>query len=46
VVSDDHERSRARLRLSAAAALVLRNGLSLMGVTAPDRMAREVEVES
>jgi arginyl-tRNA synthetase len=46
VVSDDAQRSRARLRLSAAAKRVLRNGLGLMGVTAPDRMAREVEVES
>ncbi|MGH7741616.1 MAG: arginine--tRNA ligase [Candidatus Eiseniibacteriota bacterium] len=43
VVGDDRERSRARLRLAAAAALVLRNGLALMGVTAPDRMEREAE---
>jgi arginyl-tRNA synthetase len=46
VVSDDRERSRARLRLAAAAKQVLRNGLGLMGVTAPDRMAREAEAHA
>ena len=46
VVGDDRDRSRARLRLAAAAALVLRNGLALMGVSAPERMEREAEVEA
>jgi arginyl-tRNA synthetase len=46
VVSDDVPRSRARLRLSAATAAVLRNGLALMGVSAPERMEREAPVGS
>jgi arginyl-tRNA synthetase len=46
VVSEDRPRSRIRLRLAAAAGRVLRNGLALLGVTAPDRMDREVEVEA
>ncbi len=46
VVSDDAARSRARLRLAAAAGRVLRNGLGLMGVSAPDRLEREAEVEA
>jgi arginyl-tRNA synthetase len=46
VVGDDVPRSRARLRLSAATAAVLRNGLALMGVSAPERMERETMVES
>ncbi|MBI1798098.1 MAG: arginine--tRNA ligase [Candidatus Eisenbacteria bacterium] len=46
VVSEDAPRSRARLRLAAAAAVALRNGLSLMGVSAPERMEREAEVEA
>jgi len=46
VVGEDLGRSRARLRLAAAAARVLHNGLSLMGVTAPDRMAREAEARA
>jgi arginyl-tRNA synthetase len=40
VVSDDVERSRARLELADAARQVIRNGLALMGVTAPERMDR------
>ena len=43
VVSDDAERSRARLEIADAARIVLRNGLALMGVSAPDRMARAGE---
>ncbi len=43
VVSDDAARSRARLELAEAARLVLRNGLALMGVSAPERMARVEE---
>ncbi len=43
VVSDDVARSRARLRLAEAARIVLRNGLALMGVSAPERMSRATE---
>jgi arginyl-tRNA synthetase len=43
VVSDDVTASRSRLRLAAAAGTVLRNGLALMGVSAPDRLERTVE---
>jgi len=43
VVGDDAGRSRERLLLSEAARLVLRNGLALMGVSAPERMEREAE---
>jgi arginyl-tRNA synthetase len=45
VVSDDVPRSRARLLLCAAARTVIRNGLGLMGVSAPERMERAMEVE-
>lgn len=45
VVSDDVEKSRRRLEITDAARIVLRNGLSLMGVSAPERMTRaETEV--
>jgi len=43
VVSDDVARSRDRLLLSEAARIVLRNGLALMGVSAPDRLERADE---
>ncbi|MEO5987459.1 MAG: arginine--tRNA ligase [Candidatus Eisenbacteria bacterium] len=43
VVSEDAELSRHRLRLCAAAQQVLRNGLALMGVSAPERLERAVE---
>jgi arginyl-tRNA synthetase len=43
VVSDDAERSRLRLELADATRQVLRNGLALMGVTAPERMDRAGE---
>jgi len=43
VVSDDAARSRERLLLAEAARIVLRNGLALMGVSAPERMEREAE---
>jgi arginyl-tRNA synthetase len=43
VVSDDPARSRERLLLSASARIVLRNGLALMGVSAPERMERASE---
>jgi len=43
VVSDDLVLSRHRLRLCAAAAEVLRSGLALMGVSAPERLERTVE---
>lgn len=38
--------SRHRLRLCAAAAQVLRNGLGLMGVSAPERLERPAEAGS
>ncbi len=43
VVSDDAALTRHRLRLCAATQQVLRNGLALMGVSAPERMEREAE---
>jgi arginyl-tRNA synthetase len=43
VVSDDRERSRARLQLAGAARQVIANGLALMGVAAPERMERVAE---
>ena len=46
VVSDDAARSRARLQIADAARVVLRNGLALMGVGAPERMERTEEVAS
>ena len=44
VVGDDVAVSRARLRIAASARQVLRNGLALMGVSAPERMERASEV--
>jgi arginyl-tRNA synthetase len=38
VVTEDEAASRARLALVRAVGIVLRNGLDLMGVAAPDRM--------
>jgi arginyl-tRNA synthetase len=46
VVGDDAARSRERLLLSEAARIVLRNGLALMGVSAPERMERAAEAVS
>ncbi len=46
VVSDDVSVSRHRLRLCAAAAQVLRNGLALMGVSAPERLERPAEASA
>jgi arginyl-tRNA synthetase len=46
VVSDDLAQSRHRLRLCAAAAQVLRNGLALMGVSAPERLERPAETSA
>jgi arginyl-tRNA synthetase len=43
VVSDDDARTRARLRLCEAARIVVRNGLDLMAVSAPERMERTAE---
>ncbi len=43
VVSEDAALSRARLLLADATRTVLRNGLALMGVSAPDRMERAAE---
>jgi arginyl-tRNA synthetase len=43
VSPDDPQLSRHRLRLCAATQQVLRNGLALMGVSAPERLEREAE---
>jgi arginyl-tRNA synthetase len=43
VVSDDAAQSRDRLLVSDATRVVVRNGLALMGVTAPERMERAAE---
>lgn len=43
VVTEDVPRSRARLQLVDAARVVLRNGLDLLGVSAPERMERTAE---
>ena len=43
VVTDDAAQSRARLQLVEATRIVVRNGLALMGVSAPERMEREME---
>ena len=44
VVGDDPAVSRARLQIAAATRVVLRNGLALLGVSAPERMERGAEV--
>lgn len=41
VLVDDKELRRARLGLARAVRVVLRNGLTLLGLTAPERMERE-----
>ncbi|MFI5370051.1 MAG: arginine--tRNA ligase [Candidatus Eisenbacteria bacterium] len=46
VVSEDAALTRRRLALADAARLTLCNGLTLMGVTAPERMERTSEVEA
>ena len=38
ILGDDPELTRARLHLAAAARVVVRNALGLLGVTAPDKM--------
>ena len=43
VLVDDDELRGARLALAKAIAIVLRNGLTLLGLSAPERMEREVE---
>ncbi len=43
VVGDDPAVSRARLLIADATRHVIRNGLALMGVSAPERMEREAE---
>jgi arginyl-tRNA synthetase len=40
VVGEDRAQSESRVRLAESARVVLRNGLALLGVTAPDRMER------
>ncbi|MDE2395893.1 MAG: arginine--tRNA ligase, partial [Burkholderiales bacterium] len=42
---DDPALARARLALLAATAQVLRNALALLGVGAPESMARDVPAE-
>ncbi|MDP6509201.1 MAG: arginine--tRNA ligase [Chloroflexota bacterium] len=46
VISEDKERTRARLQLVSAVKQVLANILGLMGITAPERMVREAEAEA
>lgn len=46
VVGEDVARTRARLHLCEAARVVVRNGLDLMGVSAPERMERAAEAMS
>lgn len=41
VLSDDPELRAARLALARAVQIVLRNGLTLLGISAPERMVRE-----
>lgn len=43
VLVDDPELRTARLMLSLAARIVLRNGLALVGIEAPERMEREAD---
>jgi arginyl-tRNA synthetase len=43
---DDPALARARMALLAATKQVLRNALDLLGVSAPEAMAREVAVEA
>jgi len=43
IVADDPRVAAHRLRLCAATQQVLRNGLALMGVSAPERLEREAE---
>jgi arginyl-tRNA synthetase len=45
VLSDDAARTRGRLLIIEAARVVLRNGLSLLGVSAPERMERAEQDE-
>jgi arginyl-tRNA synthetase len=46
VLTDDAVLTRHRLRLCAATAQVLRNGLALMGVSAPERLERLTEADA
>ena len=46
VLVDDAALKRARLALLAATAQVLRNGLAVLGVGAPEQMAREPEKQA
>jgi arginyl-tRNA synthetase len=46
VVTEDQDLSRQRLALVEAVGRVVRNGLDLMGVTAPERMERAAEATS
>jgi arginyl-tRNA synthetase len=46
VVSDDTDLTRRRLALADAVRVVLKNGLTLMGVSAPDQMERAGETDS
>ena len=46
MLTDDAVLTRHRLRLCAATAQVLRNGLALMGVAAPERLERLTEADA
>ncbi len=38
IIGEDHTQSLARVALAAAVGVVIRNGLTIFGVSAPDRM--------
>src|SRR5690606_6955393 len=46
VLVDDPDLRSARLALAQAVRVVLRNGLDILGITAPERMLREVEADA
>ena len=43
IIQEDRELSQARLILSQAIGIVIRNALNLLGVSAPQKMMRENE---
>ena len=46
VLAEDAELRRARLALARAVQIVLRNGLTLLGIDAPTKMIREEDQEA
>ena len=45
-LAEDAELRRARLALARAVQIVLRNGLTLLGIDAPTKMIREEDQEA